>query len=149
MNILTNAVNSLLNQASRQEIAAELPLGQTNPLEQVAEPQITITTQVRSAPNDGKVANPASRWISIQITDNGPGLSEEKYRQILESLSVEKRADKETSLAVSYQIITAKHGGKFYLRPRPSVSAELAESANSATCSISSGMEFEIWLPLV
>ena len=56
------------------------------------------------------------RWVSIVIADNGPGMSEAIQAAIRESFSVEKRAAKETSLAVSYQIITAKHGGKFYLR---------------------------------
>ena len=39
-------------------------------------------------------------------------MSPEFQQQIKESFSVKKRADKETSLAVSYRIITARHGGK-------------------------------------
>jgi signal transduction histidine kinase len=140
MNILTNAVNALLNQAVRQELSSELRSRKAQPIgkEDEPEPQITITTQVRSAPA-GNSDSIATRWVTIQIIDNGPGLSAEKYQQVLDSFSVEKRADKETSLAMSYQIITAKHGGKLYFHSPPDKSTSLDNH----------GAAFEIWLPLV
>ena len=58
-------------------------------------------------------------------------MSPNKYKKIIESFSTEKRALKETSLAVSYQIVTGKHGGAFRMR------SELGK-----------GTEFEILLPL-
>jgi signal transduction histidine kinase len=136
MNILTNAMDALLNQAVRQSVAAELNHSFTaqwqNPH---PKPQITITTQVRPQSANPDQPNSNSRWISIRIADNGPGLTPEIYRHILETFSIEKRATKETSLALSYQIVTAKHGGKLLLRsPDPS-------TANPGT-------EFEILLPL-
>ena len=73
-----------------------------------------------------------SRWVSVKINDNSQGVSSAELTQIIESFSLQKRADKETSLAVSYRIITARHGGKFYLRSHPGM-----------------GNEFEILLPLV
>ncbi|WP_416676168.1 ATP-binding protein [Egbenema bharatensis] len=146
MNILSNAVDVLMNQAIRQDLADNFggELGADVQQYLKRKPQITITTQVRSFPASFHPANPSLRWVSIRIFDNGPGLSTEKQQQILASFSVEKRADKETSLAMSYQIVTAKHGGKFYLRsPAP-------ESDDSSHHSDSNpGTEFEILLPLI
>ena len=134
INILTNAVDALLNRAVRQDLATEL--GKTSALlpESLPKPQITITTQIRPAP--GKTESSHLRWVSIRIADNGAGLSLEKQQQILDSFSVEKRAAKETSLGVSYQIITAKHGGKLLLRSPLSTDPI-------------GGTEFEILLPLI
>lgn len=128
MNILTNAVDALIDQAIRQELAIEF--GSQGILAPSQKPRIEITTQVCSAKS--VMAASGTRWVSVRIADNGPGLSPERYQQILESFSVEKRAAKETSLSVSYQIVTARHGGKFEVRSQPGV-----------------GTEFEILLPLV
>lgn len=141
MNILSNAVDALLNQVVRQELAEKF--GGTLRVETLlSKPQITIKTQVRSFPVSANSTNPTLRWVSICIADNGPGLSAEKRQQILDSFSVEKRADKETSLAVSYQIITAKHGGHFQVRSPASIAA-------SSDGTLSVGTEFEILLPLM
>jgi len=150
MNILTNAIDALLNQAIRQDIVTEFYGCQPHlQLSESAKPQITITTDLRSAPDDQARS---SRWVVIRIADNGPGMSAAERQQLLESFSVEKRANKETSLALSYQIVTAKHGGKFYLRsqsasdlPSDLPSACEPASPNSAM----SGTEFELWLPLI
>lgn len=124
MNILGQSVDTLLNEAVRQQLNPESP-------ETIDKPTIEITTKVisREATSPGI---PYSRWVSICISDNGPGISLKMQQQILESFSVEKRADKETSLAVSYRIITARHGGKMIMRSRDDL-----------------GTEFEILLPLV
>jgi signal transduction histidine kinase len=119
MNILSQAVDVLLDEAVRLQFYSSFG---ERPKKI---PRIEITTAVVSQAVD-------SRWVSIRIADNGPGMSEEFQQQIIESFSTEKRADKETSLAVSYRIITAKHGGKFNLRSQLGV-----------------GTEFEILLPLV
>lgn len=129
MNILTNAVNALINEAVGRSFAREF---QGAVLEDsVQKPRIEITTKVYmpDPPLDVERAN--SRWVSIQIADNGPGMSLEKQQLIWESFSAEKRAEKETSLAVSYQIITAKHGGRLKMQSQLGV-----------------GTEFEILLPL-
>jgi signal transduction histidine kinase len=155
MNILTNAIDALLNQAVRRELAETLR-GRSGSAWQAAEPkpQITITTQVRPAPEAG--ASSTSRWVLIQIADNGPGMGIEQRQKILDSFSIEKRADKETSLAVSYQIVTAKHGGQFYFRSRTRSEAMTATTpqTNLPNCTVEgspveSGSIFEIWLPLV
>lgn len=128
MNILMNAVNALIDQAVRQELAMEF--NGKGILEPQQKPQIAITTEV--CPTKATSAPSGTRWVKIRIADNGAGLEPERLQQILESFSVEKRAAKETSLSMSYQIITARHGGKFSLRSQPGM-----------------GTEFEILLPLV
>ncbi|NJR64475.1 MAG: sensor histidine kinase [Leptolyngbyaceae cyanobacterium CRU_2_3] len=149
INILTNAVDALLNQSVQQSIAEDLG---HHPSAPAANPQIIVTTRIRSTPND---TSASTRWVSIQIADNGPGLSAERQQQIFEAFSVEKRAAKETSLGVSYQIVTAKHGGKLYLRsPRTgAVPSETStnDNPNSSNHDLTggSGTEFEILLPLL
>lgn len=124
MNILTQAVDTLLNEAVRQQLHPEAA-------NTTQKPRIEITTQIISR-QASQSKLPASRWVSIRIADNGPGMSQDLQQQIIHSLSVEKRADKETSLAVSYRIVKARHGGELNLH------SELGK-----------GTEFEILLPLV
>jgi signal transduction histidine kinase len=125
MNILSRSVDSLLDEAIRQ---------QYNKLDTTCneeKPRIEIITEVISLPPTTCSAVD-SRWLSVRIADNSKGISEETQQQIIESFSVEKRADKETTLAASYRIITARHGGKFKIHSQPGA-----------------GTEFEILLPLV
>jgi signal transduction histidine kinase len=124
MNIFSHAVDSLLDEAVRQQFQRECN-------DNSEQPQIVVTTAVISqAANQPNAAD--SRWICISIVDNGPGMSDELQKKIMESFSIEKRADTETSLGVSYRIITAKHGGKLNFRSQ-----------------VGLGTEFEILLPLV
>jgi signal transduction histidine kinase len=169
MNILTNAIDALINQATYRERAEEFASRQLMGAHAaaIAKPQITITTEIRSSniasetlKTGGTSAKysivpdesiTAPRWISIRIADNGPGLSAEQRSKITESFSVEKRAAKETSLSVSYQIITAKHGGKLYMRSPccfiDNLSSQL--TANNSNSPQGIGTEFEILLPLI
>ena len=124
MNIFSQSVDSLLNEAIAQAYSKQR-------IKPVDKPQIKVTTEVIS---QAATRNdlPESRWVAIRITDNSQGISKEMQQEIIESFSVDKRADKETSLAVSYRIITARHGGKFNIRSDGGF-----------------GNEFEILLPLV
>lgn len=130
MNILTNAINALINEAVSQELAQEFRgVVLKDPAHK---PRIEITTEVCSPEPPVDAERPLLRWVSVRIADNGPGMSSGKQQRILQSFSTEKRAEKETSLAVSYQIVTAKHGGRFRMRSQLGI-----------------GTEFEILLPLV
>nr|WP_255699524.1 ATP-binding protein [Tychonema sp. BBK16] len=129
MNILSNSINSLIDQAVSQEVAEEFKGKGWKNLER--KPQIEIVTEVCCPQPVIDPEKPHVRWVSIRIADNGPGMSATKYKKILDSFSAEKRALKETSLAVSYQIVTGKHGGAFRMRSELGI-----------------GTEFEIWLPL-
>lgn len=124
MNILSEAVDTLLNEAVRQQLHLE----ETKTLQK---PRIEITTEVISQ-EASNPDTPDSRLILIRIADNSLGMSEELQQQIRESFSLETKTGKNTSLAVSYRIITARHGGKLNLRSQLGV-----------------GTEFEILLPLV
>lgn len=141
MNILSNAVDGLINEAINQKFALEFRDNGMNVRSQNLQPKsrIEITTQLclRGNPMPGQ---PQSRWVSIKIADNSSGISPHKVNEILASFSTEKRAEKETSLAVSYWIVTAKHGGEFYLRSR---------SVNSDDLPPEIGTEFEILLPVI
>ncbi|BAZ51409.1 histidine kinase [Nostoc sp. NIES-4103] len=124
MNILIQATDALLDEAARQQLHPEST-------KTADKPRIKITTLVISQEATRPNA-PDSRWVSICIADNSSGMSHASQQKTLESFSVEKRADKETSLAVSYRIITARHGGKLNFNSQLGV-----------------GTEFEILLPLV
>jgi signal transduction histidine kinase len=150
MNILSNAVDALLNQAVSQHLQLDGRIGILQTLSPVRcfKPTITITTEVRSI---SLSSGDPSRWVYISIADNGPGLSAEVQQKILESFSIQKRAEKETSLAVSYQIITAKHGGRLEMRSRSLATGEQNGAAivPADTEDNRTGTEFEIWLPLL
>ncbi len=124
MNILSRSIDNLLDEAIRQQYKFDSTCDEEKP-------RIEITTEVISLPPTTTNA-PDSRWVSVRIKDNGRGIPEETQQQIIESFSVEKRADKETTLAASYRIITARHGGKFKINSQSGA-----------------GTEFEILLPLV
>ncbi|MEH2289288.1 sensor histidine kinase [Nostoc sp.] len=124
MNILSELVDTLLNEAVRQQLHLE-------ETKTVKKSRIEITTEVISQEASSLNA-PDSRWILIRIADNGPGISQELQQQILESFSLETKNMKNTSLAVSYRIITVRHGGKLNFHSQ-----------------IGIGTKFEILLPLV
>lgn len=123
MNIFSESIDALLNEAVRQQFY-------TDSLKNERKPRIDVTTKVISQTANQPAMN-NSRWVSIQIADNGPGLSEQLQQQIIDSFTVEKRSEKVTSLALSYRIITSRHGGKFNYRSQLGI-----------------GSEFEILLPL-
>lgn len=139
MNIFTNCVDALLEQTVRRDMSADLgeAIQQGRFFEVVESPKIIITTCMCAPPKENH--QDSQRWISVVIADNGPGLSTEAQEQVLKSFSVEKRLEKETNLAMSYRIITAKHGGRFYVRSR---------SFSNHETSPGIGTEFEIRLPL-
>jgi signal transduction histidine kinase len=123
MNIFSESIDTLLNEAIRQQFHPDSTIINHKP-------RIDITTKVISQITDHSVVSD-SRWVSIQIADNGPGLPEHLQQQVIDSFTVEKRADKVTSLSLSYRIITSRHGGKFNYRSQLGI-----------------GSEFEILLPL-
>ncbi|GAB4146724.1 MAG: hypothetical protein Fur0046_24750 [Cyanobacteria bacterium J069] len=160
MNILINAIEVLLNSAVYQSWVEERGDRPAQPLPNgpIRKPQISIVTEVRSIPSSPATqtsprddsldmtgtrplaaAPPERRWVSIRITDNGPGLSPAAQQRIRDSFSIERRTAKETSLSVSYQIITAKHGGQFR------ITSPILFPADTPT---GIGAEFEILLPL-
>jgi signal transduction histidine kinase len=128
MNVFSLAIDTLLNEAVQYKYNNET----------VEKPRIEVITDVISRQN---LLSPStdSRWVSIRIIDNGKKMSPELQQKMIESFTVEKYTDKETSLSVSYKIITARHGGEFNLHCR----------RDSPTDSYTGrGNELEILLPL-
>ena len=123
INLITQSIDALINESVRQKFDQEYA-------NTASKPRIEITTEIISLPaNEEDTAD--SRWVSVCIADNGPGMSPESQQQIIESFSLEKWADQETSLAMSYRIIAGRHGGKLNFSSQLGI-----------------GTEFQILLPL-
>ncbi|AFZ06422.1 multi-sensor signal transduction multi-kinase [Oscillatoria nigro-viridis PCC 7112] len=92
MNILANAIDAL-EESNREPN-----------LEKIKAPAhcITIRTERQS-----------SEWVTIRISDNGPGISDEIKSQIFDHLFTTKGVGKGTGLglAIARQIVVEKHGG--------------------------------------
>jgi len=88
MNILTNAIDALEEQTEQNSQFL---------------PQITIRTEQLNASQ-----------ISVQIADNGAGMSKAVQQRLFDPFFTTKPVGKGTGmgLSISYQIITEKHGGK-------------------------------------
>jgi signal transduction histidine kinase len=135
INLLTRSADTLLNTALQ---------AQWEPVESAnlgAQPCITVSTRLDSV---NVLANETSiqRWVVITIEDDGLALSPEEYAQIRHSFSIQQRTTQETSLALSYQIVTAKHGGSLMLRS-PTIPA-----TSESPISPARGTAFEVWLPI-
>jgi signal transduction histidine kinase len=115
MNILITAVDSLLELAVTNQMRSPQPDG-TEP--DIIAPTIEIVTAIQSQRDRPELKRPG-RWVSIRIADNGPGMSADEQEKLRESFTIQRRAEKETSLSLSYQIITAKHGGEFLFTSTP------------------------------
>jgi two-component system, NtrC family, sensor kinase len=93
MNILSNAIDAV------EERNTQRTLQEINP-----QPgQITIRTSTIE-----------DQWVEIAIADNGIGMSESIQQRIFDPFFTTKPVGKGTGMgmAISYQIITEKHGGK-------------------------------------
>jgi len=53
-----------------------------------------------------------SQWVKIAIADNGNGIPESIETQIFNPFCTTKPVGKGTGMALSYQIVTGKHGGR-------------------------------------
>jgi two-component system, NtrC family, sensor kinase len=128
MNIISNAIDALVEKIAAQPSSLLNQL--SNNASQIWEPQITITTTL-CQPSANSVT--PSDWISVKISDNGPGIPPEIQGRIFETFFTTKPMGKGTGLglAISYQIVTEKHQGKLNLKSDPKT-----------------GTEFEILLPL-
>jgi two-component system, NtrC family, sensor kinase len=93
MNILLNAIDALEEQ-NTQRTVEEI---KTQPS------QITIRTSTIDA-----------QWVEIAIADNAGGMSEQIQQRIFDPFFTTKPVGKGTGMgmAISYQIITEKHGGQ-------------------------------------
>ena len=72
--------------------------------------------EIQAQPNVIRIETAAveEKWVSIIITDNGPGMCEKTAAKLFEPFFTTKPIGKGTGLglSISYQIIVEKHGGK-------------------------------------
>ncbi|MEL6350232.1 MAG: HAMP domain-containing sensor histidine kinase [Cyanobacteria bacterium J06627_28] len=137
MTVFSNAIKALLSEAHLKDYLPEYEIAELH-----APRKITVTTCIR-ADVHALVSSPEdARWVAIIISDNGPGIPPTVKENILTSFSDNSQYQQETGLTLSYRIITAKHGGKFWLR-----SVHTSENKPHQR-SLPTGTEIEILLPL-
>ena len=102
MNILNNAIDALEEKMAQQEDFA---------------PMIQIVTECENA-----------KQISIRIADNGPGMTEVVQKRLFDPFFTTKTVGKGTGLgmAISYQIVTNRHGGELKCISQPGLGTELS-----------------------
>jgi signal transduction histidine kinase len=105
MNILVNAIDALDERNTKYTYQEAIE----NPA------QIKIRTSLID-----------SHWVEIAISDNGAGISEAVQQRIFDPFFTTKPVGKGTGMgmAISYQIITEKHGGKLLCISTPGKGTE-------------------------
>lgn len=88
-----------------------------NAIDALDESNTTITDQkIEEHPSQIEISTSLldTKLVQIKITDNGVGMSEATRKQIFDPFFTTKHIGKGTGMgmAISYQIITEKHGGK-------------------------------------
>lgn len=140
MNVLSRCVDTLLCQATHQQIAADLEYTDPTRCAIAASPLPTITIRTQIVARPTAHCDIDNHWATITIEDNGLPLSPAESRQIQADFSVQQRLERETDLATSYRIITAKHGGTFEVTSGILSNDEAAAAAT--------GTRFSIQIPL-
>jgi PAS domain S-box-containing protein len=112
MNIITNAIDALDESVIQEQFPA---IDGNEQLRRNQTPTIWIDTQAID-----------SNRISIQIKDNGPGISPEVQKQLFDPFFTTKTMGKGTGLglAISYQIVVEKHQGKLRCSSLPGQGTE-------------------------
>ncbi|MDJ0734614.1 MAG: ATP-binding protein [Nostocaceae cyanobacterium] len=106
LNIIVNAIDALESGLKTQKNNQEH--------EKILLPNIHISTHVNN------------EWISIYITDNGPGISREVQPKLFDPFFTTKEVGKGTGLGLSicYKVIVELHGGKLECHSAPGAGAE-------------------------
>ncbi|MCT7951894.1 PAS domain S-box protein [Ancylothrix sp. C2] len=105
MNVLANAIDALEEYAHLRVLSGG----------ELYSPKISIRTEQCHAD-----------WISIHVSDNGPGIPHEVIGRLFDPFFTTKPVGKGTGLglSISYQIVVEKHGGKLKCLSRPGEGAE-------------------------
>lgn len=125
MNIFANAIDALEEQMAQVAPHKVTPLsvrkslaGQEAiaPAQSVPMPQAITIQTIQTADN----------WVTIRITDNGPGMPEPVRQRLFDPFFTTKKVGKGTGLglSISYQIIVEKHGGRLYCNSNPGTGTE-------------------------
>lgn len=118
MNLLSNAVDALMERLEAEKANAKVDANWT--------PRIEIATELLQIEDNFD-------WAVIRIRDNGPGIPKDIQKRIFETFFTTKPVGKGTGLglAISNEIIKDKHKGKLNLNSQVGI-----------------GTEFEIMLPV-
>jgi signal transduction histidine kinase len=133
MNILTQAMNSLLYYVANSECAAEFAIPGQRENTNGFQPRIRIQTEACSIDGSG------NRWIAVRIGHNAPSMPVELRQQIESGFADVKPLTQETELTNSYRIVTDRHRGRFRVICAPSLDQPLEDGLTT---------EFELLLPL-
>ncbi|MEM9090138.1 MAG: ATP-binding protein, partial [Cyanobacteria bacterium P01_F01_bin.53] len=128
MNILTNAIDAL-----RSGPGTSGPDINPQNKEQSSQPHITIRTSIIqppiAIPSKSSASASASetgewletKWVQIEIADNGPGMTEAVQKSMFEPFFTTKPVGQGNGLgmSLSYQIITDRHHGKLECASTP------------------------------
>jgi signal transduction histidine kinase len=106
MNLLANAIEAIEDGLTGLE-------PNPTPQKQTIQPMITLTTGVKTMG--------ATRWATVAIADQGPGIPESVRQHIFEHLFTTKPAGKGTGLglAIAQQIIVQQHRGTLQVDSEP------------------------------
>jgi len=139
MNILTNAIDAIEDKENCDSFQTEADFSEDTVL---FSPTITIRTglsQTDSAhpsitdglteeDSSGEIDNsePDNPYVFIRIADNGIGMSPQTQKRLFDPFFTTKPVGLGTGLglAVSYQIVVEKHGGKLWCNSTPEQGAE-------------------------
>ncbi|MBD2180422.1 PAS domain-containing sensor histidine kinase [Aerosakkonema funiforme] len=118
MNILCNAIDVLENQPDPRSITIRTSIGQGG-----REGGEWGTGGVW---HNYQYPMPLPQFVTIQIADNGPGISEAVKAHIFDPFFTTKEPGKGTGLglAISYQIVVEKHAGVLHCISQPGQGAE-------------------------
>ena len=133
LNLISVLIDYLLTQAVTNRIIQELPLPTQELTPPPTKPSLTLTTEIVSIEGSG------TRWVSIRIGRNGEPLAVAQQKQILESFFQDSLPTPETSLLITYRIITLRHKGFLRLRTAANTADHLEPGIST---------EFEILIPL-
>ena len=130
VNLLANAIEALSNQKTPRAIAIRTSVGYAEEEKSpISNPPLAESSTVSSVEVDSHNLAPTRKgpqFVVIRICDNGPGMTEEVYRRVLDPFFTTKPVGKGTGLglSISYQIVVEKHRGQLKCVSHPGQGAE-------------------------
>jgi signal transduction histidine kinase len=136
LNILSYLVRQILARSVMERVLEELPLPYSEQYahqDAPSRPLLRVVTEVCSIDATGV------RWMSVRLGCNGDPISKEEQQQIIQDCIEGNPLTRESSLIMSYRIVTTQHKGIMKIR-----------TANNPLDYLDPGIgiEFEILMPI-